>query len=524
MKKLIFALLLTSGALSAQHYRVYLSDKGSSEALFKSPTSFLSEESLARRDRQGIALDYSDLPVAKEYLQSIRDLGGSISARSRWFNYLVVDGVEQELLESLPFVKRVETPKTYQVHIAGASATGNFDYVFSRTQVEMLNGHLMHQRGYTGKGVSIAVLDAGFRGMSGARSLDSLFQSGRMLGSYNFVNGDTNVFTVGGSHGSSVLSTMAALQDSTFVGTAPHASYWLLTSEDIGSETPEEMDNWLMAAEFADSVGADVINTSLGYTTFDDPADNYTYNDMDGNTTIVTRAADWAASKGIVVVASAGNEGSSNWQHISAPADGDSVLAVGAVDGNGVYASFSSKGPSADQRTKPDVAAMGSGTTLINAVGSVSSGFGTSFSSPLVAGMAACLIQSQPTKTAAEILSQIRRSGSQFNNPDALKGYGIPNFDMAYIIGEAELSPARPNFSFYPNPCVNNLYLRGLDGFCGEVKLQVQDMEGRIVLSEQWQQNQGAIKQWSVEDLAPGTYLIKLENQGKSHQVKFIKR
>lgn len=510
----LFAFFFSVLNLSSQSYRVYLKDKGTSLEMLENPQSFLSEAALLRRSAQSIAINKSDLPVAKEYIQTLRDLGGTIKARSKWLNYVYVEGLDINTLNTLDFVESVEVPKLYRSHLSTVSTT--FDYGVGATQIEMISGDLLHQQGYTGKGVTIAVIDAGYRGVWEAAVLDSLKLSGRLKGSYNFINRDTNVYTGQGSHGASVLSIMAALDTGTFVGTAPHANYWLLTSENIGSETPVEMDNWLMAAEFADSVGAHVINTSLGYSTFDDPTDDYSYADMDGNTTIVTKAADWAASKGIIVVASAGNEGSGSWQFITAPADGDSVLSVGAVDATSTYVAFSSRGPSYDWRVKPDVAAMGAGTVLINAVGNLQGGFGTSFSSPCIAGMAACMVQAQPTLHGEVLARNIRRSGHLYGNANNELGYGIPNFFNAWQISVEELAYA-DQIKVYPNPSRGKVYLQGAFERYETIEIAVYGLGGNEVLSfdKTWQ-NQSL--ELDLSALSPGVYILKINGDASSQQ------
>lgn len=496
------------GIVEGQSYRVYFTDKGDQAHLLENPLQILSAEALSRRAAMGIPLDESDLPVSKFYLNTIQSLGGSIAAHSRWLNYAYVNGLSADELLALPFVKKVEQPKKHVSHLASTSST-TFDYGLGTTQIEMLNGHKLHQQGFTGRGVTIAVIDAGFMGSLQSRVLDSLFASGRLMGSHNFITGDTNVYTGQGAHGASVLSVMAALDSGVFVGTAPHANYWLLTSENVHSETPVEMDHWLMAAEFADSVGARVINTSLGYTTFDDPTESYAYSDMDGNTTVVTKAADWAASKGIIVVASAGNEGGGSWQYIGAPADGDSVLAVGAVDGTGAYVGFSSRGPSYDWRIKPDVAAMGAGTTLINAVGDLSAGNGTSFSSPLIAGMAACVVQGQPTLHGQTIADNIRHSGHLYGNANTNLGFGIPDFLNAWQIGVQELETANTKIQVYPNPSSDKVNLQATIEFGTPVKLALYNQVGQCVLSKEliWD---NSIQSISVADLESGIYILSL--------------
>tara|TARA_R110002050_G_scaffold83381_1_gene178182 strand:- start:1500 stop:3074 length:1575 start_codon:yes stop_codon:yes gene_type:complete len=521
MKKLvfIFSFILAYTFVDAQNTRVYLKDKGEQIALLNEPTKVLGAASIARRQRHNIPLRESDLPVSQEYIAQLEGLGAKIEGRSRWFNYVLVKHPNPSLLATLPFVEKLEIPKQYKLQLSGT--TSIYEYGFSKDQVEMLKGDLMHARGYTGKGVTIAVIDAGFTGVLQAAVLDSLRNEGRILGSYSFISNDTNVYIGGGSHGASVLSTMAANADSIFIGTAPHANYWLLTSENIASETPVEMDDWLFAAEFADSVGADVINSSLGYSTFDDSNDNFSYSDMDGNTALVTQAADMAAGKGIVVVVSAGNEGSSSWQYISAPADGDSVLAVGAVDFQENYVGFSSRGPSADNRIKPDVAAMGLATTLINFNGDVSTGSGTSFSSPLIAGMVACLIQAQPTRSVAEIMDQVKRSAHQYWTPDNRLGYGIPNFYRAYIIGLEDLAAQTINsFAVFPNPFKEKLNI-SFQGEGGSVKARVNIMDpsGKVLYAEQHEFSQGRDLSLAL-DLAAGLYYLSIEtDQGTFSQL-----
>jgi serine protease AprX len=313
--------------------------------------------------------------------------------------------------------------------------TASFNYGSSFDQISMLNGHIMHDNGYTGDGLVIAVLDAGFLHTNTMVAFDSLRNSNKILSTFDFVDPGSSVYD-DAAHGSMVLSVMASNVPGEIIGAAPHASYHLLRSEDTGTETLIEEYNWASAAEYADSAGVDIINSSLGYTEFDDPAQNHTYADLDGNTTPITIAADWAASKGMIVVNSAGNNGTSSWFRISAPADADSILGVGAVDVLSVYADFSGKGPSYDGRVKPDVSAMGSQTIVADPwTGSGTfPGNGTSFSAPLIAGFAACLWQCNPNKNNIQIINALKQSSSQYNNPDSLVGHGIPDVPLACLI------------------------------------------------------------------------------------------
>ena len=509
MHKLLFLLLIGLGlnAQSNTSFRLYLKDKGSNIELLESPEEFLSKEAIARRKLQGIEIGKSDLPIAPEYRQAVKELNAEILAHSRWFNYLYLQHPNPEIFAELPFVERIEFPENHSSHLSKLSSADSLDYGFGRGQIRMLNGDKLHLEGYTGKGVTIAVIDAGFYGLHQAPSMDSLLQSGRLLGTHNFISGDTNVFGGYGSHGNSVLSIMAANHPDTLVGTAPHANYWLFTTEDISQETPIEMDYWLMAAEFADSVGAHIINTSVSYTTFDNSQNNFSYSDLDGNTTLITKAADKAASKGILVVSSAGNNGDQAWQYIGAPADGDSVLSVGAVSYLGDYAQFSSRGPSFDGRVKPDVAAQGSPTTLVDGTGIVSFDFGTSYSAPLIAGLAACLMEAYPAKEGEEIADYIRQSAHLYTSPNDSLGYGIPNFELALSLSKPKFIMADEEFKVYPNPALDHLIIDAQKNTEWQATLMIFDLNGRLVQQEQIE----AFNAYRLNiNLEPGLYQIAL--------------
>ena len=503
---LVFCLGLT--AQENTEFRVYFKDKGSSQELMASPERFLSPAALQRRALQDITIDAGDLPVAAEYRNCLRGLGAEILAQSKWLNYVYVSHPNPELIESLPFVKRIEFPENYHSYLSSNASADTLDYGFARGQAEMLNGHLLHQRGYTGTGINIAVIDEGYEGFNQSNVFDSLRNSQRLLGSYNFISGDTNVYSGWGAHGTGVLSMMAAHLPDTFIGTAPHANYWLFTTENIMYEKPLEMDYWVMAAEFADSVGVHVINTSLSYRTFDDPQNDYSYSDMDGNTTVITRAADLAASKGILVIASAGNEGDNPEPHIAAPADGDSVLTVGAVTWQGDYASFSSRGPSADGRVKPDVVAQGSPVTMVDGLGQVNIDFGTSYAAPLVAGLAACLVEAYPARHSEEIANLIRQSAHRYTNPGDSLGYGIPNFEQAFILSRPQYSVQESEYDIYPNPIRDHIIVDAKSQKNWQAEMRIYDLKGTCVFHnsiaayDAYRQNL---------DIEPGVYLMYLQ-------------
>lgn len=447
--------------LSAQEnlYRVYFSDKGENIEMLTNPSSFLSGKAIWRRAKHNISINQTDLPVSKKYKATLSNYGTLTKNYSKWMNYQVLSTTENQisLIENLSFVKKVEKVKMATVAFADAGcATNAFNYGAGTLQIEMVKGNELHDFGFTGAGMTIAVLDGGFAGADTSNpGFDSLYIRKQILGSYDFVNGDTDVFE-GGNHGALVLSVMGGFIDNAMIGSAPDASYWLLKSENEANETTVEMDNWVRAAEFADSVGADVINSSLGYSTFDGGQGNLTQADMDGNTAVVTIGADMAAAKGILVVVSAGNGGASGWPIISAPADGDSVMAVGGVNGNGEYVIFASRGPSADGRVKPDVVGMAQGTTLIFGNGNVQGGNGTSFSSPLIAGLATCLWQSKPSLSNMDIYQAIITNSSHYFTPNAEVGFGLPNFASAsYSINLVEKVNQQLALKLYPNPAAD---------------------------------------------------------------------
>src|SRR4030095_4114842 len=294
-------------------------------------------------------------------------------------------------------------------------------------------GEYMHDRGYTGAGITIAILDAGFSGYKTNPAMDSVRLQGRILGEWDYVMNESSV-TEDHPHGLYCFSIIAANKPGAIVGSAPHASFWLLRTEDAAQEYPVEEQNWVVAAEFADSAGADMISSSLGYADFDDPSYNHSYAQRDGNTTIITKGADFAAKKGMIVMNSAGNYGAraDDFKYVSCPADGDSVVAVGATDMAGNIASFSSWGPNGAGKIKPNIVSVGQGTTLANTSGNAASGNGTSFSNPNMAGLIACLWQAFPEFSNMEIIDGVEKSAHKYNAPDDRYGYGIPNFRKAF--------------------------------------------------------------------------------------------
>jgi serine protease AprX len=509
-----------------QRYRVEFTNKSNNSYSLNSPEMFLSEKALARRQKQGIALSDNDLPVTSAYIDSIRAMGATILTVSKWFNAVTVKATNDTILlkiEKLTFVKKKPVSKTLPVvnHKTGVAGgiqetdkDQEYDYGLSGWQTFIHKGQLLHDQGYTGKGVSIALIDAGFYHVDQLEAFSSLWEKGQILGTHDFVIAGSNVFN-GHSHGMVVLSIIGGNLPGELIGTSPDASFWLLRSEDAGSEYLIEEDNWTAAAEFADSAGADIINSSLGYSEFDDPAMNHTYAEMDGNTTRISRAADIAASKGMLVVVSAGNQGAKDWHYISAPADADSVLSIGAVDANGTIADFSSRGPSSDLRVKPDIVAIGKGTWMADFVSGIRQGNGTSLSAPVITGLAACLWQADPDATAMELLAVIKECSDRYTLPDDDYGYGIPDFNLAHVLLKKQIngSPDGKNIIVFPNPFQSELQVLFPSPVDEPVEVCLFDVSGRIVLHTQYPKFKGRnylTIDNGLSDLYKGFYMLKV--------------
>ena len=437
-------------------YLVLFNDKNNSPYSVNTPLDFLSQKAIDRRFKQGITIKTTDFPPNPAYISSIQQTGATVIYKSRWMNAALVEATETQknTILGLPSVKGIEfnrpLKQVRQPSVKDKFAienTESLNYGDATAQIQLLGSDAMHNLGFHGEGMLVALLDDGFLNVNTSACLQHLVLQNKIVKVYDFVDNDNTVYTQGG-HGTAVLSTMAGYIENQMISPAFGASVALFRTEDISSETPLEEANWLFAAEMADSLGADIISSSLGYSTFDNSVDNYTPSMMDGKTALSTRAADLAAATGMVVVISAGNSGNDpSWQIITAPADADSVLAIGAVTRTGAYASFSSRGNSADGRIKPDVVAVGSGTALCNTSGFASTSNGTSFSAPLVAGLVAGFWQANPYLTAQEVTRAIRKSGHLFSSPTIQLGYGYANFSRANttVLNDFPLTAIEPN-------------------------------------------------------------------------------
>lgn len=428
-------------------FRIQLSDKQQSPYALERPEEFLSSRALQRRERQGLPLDETDLPVSPVYLDQLRQAGLRIHCVSKWNNTVLAETADSLLGVSLSrhfafvrsvrcvWVEPVKRPKGQadrkeQVKNEGEAQEALYGNAWQ--QCAQMKGDSLHRAGFRGRGMVVAVIDAGFYNADAISAFEGL----NLLGTRDFVNPHSDIYAEN-SHGMKVLSCLAANRPHYMVGTAPEASYWLLRSEDHNSEQPVEMDYWAAAVEFADSVGADVVNTSLGYASFDNRADNLHYWELDGESTLISRSASMAARKGMLVVCSAGNSGDGTWKKITPPGDACDVLTVGAVDRRGLNTSFSSVGNTADGRVKPDVCAMGGNCTVMGNDGAPTTGSGTSYASPILCGLVTCLWQALPQLTALEVMELVRRHGHNAAHPDNIFGYGIPDFWEAYREGSS---------------------------------------------------------------------------------------
>ena len=424
-------------------YRVSLRDKAATVYSLDNPREFLSEKAIARRQRQGLPVDSTDLPVCDRYVKAISRLGARVVAKGKWENFVTVSCNDPGLADrmaALPFVRSVEKvwaspgkgkPFMSEDRDSLVNRPAMYpDSVYGTAwaQAHISNADRLHRAGFRGQGMTIAVTDAGFHNADSIRAMENI----RVMGVRDFVGPDNADIYAESSHGMMVLSCMAMNRSGIMTGTAPEASYWLLRTEDEYSEQLVEQDYWAAAVEFADSVGADVINTSLGYYTFDDASDNYRLSDLDGHHALMSRQAGHIADKGMVLVCSAGNAGMGSWKKITPPGDAENVLTVGAVDKKGVLASFSSVGTTADGRIKPDVVAVGLQADVMGTDGNQTTANGTSFASPVMCGMVACLWQACPGLTAKELLELVRKSGDRAACPDNIYGYGIPDMWKAY--------------------------------------------------------------------------------------------
>lgn len=556
MKKiyLLILIFITSQELYSQNrYAVMLTDKNNSTYSFSNPSAYLSQRAINRRLQFGITLDSLDLPVNSTYLAAIQNTGAVILNTSRWLNEVTVDVSANpgalSAINALPFVKQTKlaarttnrSNSKYSFEMESlmhrqsqtqkvASTSSFYNYGNALNQIQMLHGDNLHDLGFRGDGKIIAMLDAGFLRADSMTAFDSLRAHNRILSTYDFVDHNSNVYD-DHTHGSMCFSIIGANDPGNIVGTAPEASFLLYRSEDAATEKLIEEYNWATAAETADSAGADIISSSLGYSVFEDSTMNHTYNDMDGRTAPISIAANIASRKGIVVVSSAGNEGNGQWHYITAPADADSILTIGAVDAAGVYASFSGTGPSFDGRIKPTVVAQGQGTFVSDPYSNVVfSGNGTSFSCPVIAGLVASLWQAIPSANNMQIINAIVQSASQYSNPDSLLGYGIPNFDSARNSLLAVFNPYYGKGDFiekiFPNPFKNQLNINFYADSNSQYTSEIFDLSGKRVMVKRGEFVPFTINNINLAtaNMGKGVYLLRITTDKNVFQARILKQ
>ncbi|MFI5173007.1 MAG: S8 family serine peptidase [Chitinophagales bacterium] len=523
-----------------QKYWIYFTDKDNSTYSISRPLEYLSEKSIHRREKMKIAVALSDLPVNNIYVDVIKSTGVEICTESKWLNAVSVRINSEEqiaAISQLPFVLKIAPVKKYAIiddenipddntsFYRMAETTEN-DYGGAFNQNHMIDVDFLHAMGYTGQGIVIAVLDAGFIGVDYGAGFQSFWDKDQIIETRNFPDGNDSVF-FSSTHGANVLSIMGGDVPGDYIGSGPDAKFYLLRTEVGASETVVEEDFWMQGAEYADFVGADIINSSLGYTTFDDSTQDHTYADMDGNTTVVTIAADKAASVGILVCNSAGNEGSGEWHFIGAPADGDSVFTIGAVDAAGNYAPFSSQGPTSDGQIKPNVAGQGAGTAYIELSGLIYNGSGTSYSSPLIAGACASLWSAFPELTNMELMQVVQNTASQSQNPDNFLGYGIPSFSRAYLQLKGIEVPDDNIINILPNPAedIATILINSKETSAAEINMF--NLSGQLIFKTAVDlsfEKYSAVPLTGLDQLARGIYIIQLVGDNYSDsQLMMIK-
>lgn len=565
MKKLLLFLFLLTvfKTYSQEDAWIFLKDKPNKETFINNPLKMLSQRALDRRGIQQVALDSLDVPVDENYYNQIKNEENiTVLAKSKWLNAIHIQGQVEDinnLLSTYSFIDYIEFANK-ALNTNGKSTTkskiiiskhynkfnealSDFNYGDAENQIKMLKGDYLHGQGFTGGNQIIAIIDAGFPNVNTLEAFQRIRDNSQILGGYNFADRNENFYTRN-SHGTHVLSSIAGYLENEFVGTAPDAKFYLFISEIAETETVLEETLWVEAAERADSLGVDVINTSLGYTTYDNPNHSHTYEDLDGKTTFITRGAEIGASRGMLLVNSAGNSGSRSWKYIGAPADAPSVISVGAVNASGEIAAFSSFGPTSDGRIKPEILGQGQNPALINySSGAVTkSSSGTSFSSPIIAGLIACLNQEIPLfvkgngkKDSSDpsvggyynnyLKRGLYESADKYDNPLEQHGYGIPNFELAQSIYYS-LVPSSVDDNFlsklfiYPNPIKDSFTISSETVTLNDFTIQVFNILGKKVL-EKVNLNSRTV---DISFLKNGVYMLKISKGNQHRTLKLIKK
>ena len=522
---------------------LYLRDKENVESALTNPITILTQKAIDRKSKHGVSIDSRDVPVNESYIALIKNATGiTVKAKSKWFNALHIRATKiniDNLLSNPAFsfidridfadkglnLKKSSTAKSKAINhkFRLENTSVNFNYGDTQNQVEMIQVDELHHEGFTGEGVTIAVLDASFKNVNTLGAFQRMRDEGDLLGGYDFVDRTNEIYNYDPtpaniSHGTQVLSTMAGFLLNSYVGTAPDASYYLFRTEDDNDENPVEESYWVEAAERADSLGVDLINTSLGYKGYGPNYPRYSYSnsDMDGITAFISKGANIAFEKGLLLVVSAGNSADLG---VGAPADSPNVLSIGAVNSAGAYANFSSVGSAIQPSQKPDVTARGEQPFLIDLNNNIVQNNGTSFSGPIIAGGIACLMQALPNKTNAEIMKLVRESGSQYDSPDYQLGYGIPNLFQALEQGLSTPDYSGNEFKIYPNPVVSKLFVE-IPVSLKEVSFHLYNVLGELII-DSVKRDDFSI---NIEHLHNGIYIVRCHGEGYVESHKLIKK
>ncbi len=527
------------GISQVNRYFIYFSDKAGNDYPYslQNPTEFLTQRAIDRRTRQYINVNESDLPVHPDYVEGLREAGIEVYFTSRWLNGALVNA-DTTLLDDIAALSYVDSIAWIADTTRLSSDKNLIDPPTAFTEPDIVNGDSdiqlamlgadqMHSEDIKGQGMLITVLDNGFTGVNQYTQFQHLWENNRIIATRDFVQNSGNVYQFG-SHGTSVFSIIAShyeSPDGDLIGIAHEAEFILCITEDNQAENRLEEYNWLLGAEFADSLGTDVINGSLGYNLFDISSHNYGFNDMDGETAIVSIAAGMAASKGIIVTVSAGNEGNKSWQRITPPADAKGIITVGSVNADFSYSSFSSVGNTSDGRIKPDVSAFGSATAVSFGNGNIARGSGTSFASPLIAGFAACIWQLNPERTVNEVIAALKTSAHQASNPDSLVGYGVPNYSFAKDVRALNVNDIlEDRVVFYPNPFIGDtLYLTTDGEFKEGMSIRIMDPKGSLIYNKDFKRKE--IKEnmeLRIDGSQQGVYFLFLQTGNNQKVVKLI--
>ena len=538
MKKLLLVvaiLCIQQSFAQNQDAWVIFADKENVEASLADPILIMTQEAIDRKTLQGTPIDERDVPINENYVTQIKNASGiTVLSKSKWMNCVYIIGSQSniEALLDLPFVTNVEYADTSLNLFPGAPIENkfaleeanqriNYNYGSAANQIEMLSGDYLHELDYTGEGMIVAVLDAGFPSIDTNPGFQKMRDENRILGTYDFEARTENVDGTS-SHGFNTSSDIGGFLQDEFVGTAPQASFYFFVTEYTPTETPAEEAWWVEALERSDSLGVDVVNTSLGYRVFDNPNYDYSYEDLNGQTTFSARGANIAFDKGMILVTSAGNGGNTSFPTVGTPGDSPGTLTIGAVSSNGNYVSFSSIGPTVDGRIKPDVMAQGASAAVISTSGGVDSSNGTSFSSPIMAGVVTCLWQARLQTPNGTIMQIVRESANLYNNPTDEMGYGIPNFEDAYAALQQlglEDEFLMSNFALYPNPVTSKINI----SFPEEISnatFTIYSILGNKVLSTEISRSFNSV---NMEALNSGMYIASINSNNKQISFKIIK-